>query len=101
MKTVFIGICEVNNRQYFCGLWPTLDHMKQQLAGAFTIEQAQPGPYDTIKHAIAVYGAHDTGIDRNSMPPEFPGFLGSEADGFSIYEVSIDDLPGYLPFDED
>ena len=102
MKTVFIGLCEINRRQHFCGLWPDLAHVEQQLAGAYSLTKLEGVPkYGTICNAVAAYDAEDTGADRASLPASFPGFIGSDSDGFTVYEVDMGDLPGFLPFDED
>ena len=102
MKTVFIGLCEINRRQYFCGMWPDLAHVEQQLAGAYAVTKMERVPeFGTIGNAVAAYDVEDTGVDRDTLPESFPGFVGSDAGGFTLYEVDMGGLPGYLPFDED
>jgi hypothetical protein len=99
MATIILGICEINNRQHFCGIWPDIHHVRQQLAGAYTVIEMQSGscPYKSVK----VWEAVDTNVDRETLPKEFPGFIGSVCGGFALYELDIADLPGYMPFDED
>lgn len=98
---MIVGICEVNRRQYCAGVWPSIEAVQKELAGAYQITElageavAAHRRYSPLAAgAVAVYDAQDLGTDSDV------GHLGSDADGFTLYEYA-DTFPGFCPFDED
>lgn len=103
MKTIILGVCDINRRQHFCGLWPTIADAVKQLSPMYElnrITQSAPLPYN----AVGCWEAVDTHMDYDlyrTQYPEFPGYSGTEEAGFALYEILLTDLPGFMPFDED
>lgn len=98
---MLVAICNINSRQYCAGVFTNLAHAVSEFAGAYTIEEiAKPANDPFAASASRVFDCMDTGIDRDHLPSTFAGFIGTDADGFTLYEY-IDATPGYVPFDED
>lgn len=104
-QTFIIGICEINYRRYFVGMWPNIETCRTDLHPRYTIadlplesEEEHPwGPEPSDYNAVRHWGADDTGVDDESAV----GFVGADVDGFSLYEVDIHNLPNFVGFDED
>lgn len=104
MKTIVLGICEVNNRQHFCGIWPDMETVKTELVGAYDVSRCASDKIGLPYNAIETWEAIDTGLTgnaRDTLPSTFKGHIGIDTDGFTLYVIDIVNLPGYMPFDED
>jgi hypothetical protein len=112
-RTIILGICEVNTRRYFVGMWPSIADAIEQLKEVYTVkaiphekwdEIPTYGPHPTQYKAVSFWGADDTGVDMETLENKKEDYVypvGSDVDGFNLYEMNVGDLPGYLSFDED
>jgi hypothetical protein len=107
MKTIILGLCEINDRHYFVGLWPDIETCKKELHPVYTVEDYPISvwgdndslwPHPKDYNSVNAWNACDTGI---TVEDDHISPVGSDVDGFSLYEIPIDRLPGYIGFDED
>jgi hypothetical protein len=89
-----------------------MEELQASVKNAYTIEQCSEenvaaqraykfsSPY--VHKAVRIYEAADTGLDSESpeLPEGFAGYLGTEADGFTIYEFE-NEFPGFVSFSAD
>ena len=111
MSSVIIGICDINERRHFVGIWPDIDTAKDYLK-SFVVKGSTVDDLADAYGAVRCYeaeynweGTMPTGItdeEERTFLDEHPDYyiLGDDVDGFSLYEVPVGTIavPG---FDQD
>ena len=93
---MFIGIVEVNERRYCCGVWEKLEDVAASIDHPVTVTTEQaPDTHLSVGAASIHYVELQAARERNFEEPWY-----GDCDGFFLYEYQ-DAFPGFVGYDED
>ena len=110
MSKVVVGVCEINDRRHLVGIWASFTAAFDDLKG-YATPGGEPAPFKNEGWEPEGYTHHFDGCmaiwmgidgDREPADMQHPkGYIGSDAEGFTLYEVDLAGAPGFFGFSED